>query len=123
MPTEDILKLVFLRDVPRGGSTPARRKAVVPLTEGVDFDHFLLRVRQRLGLPDGLEIALRDEQDQTRVTSIEGLLEVEESTTLEVSYAMEKVPAALASCASASRQRPAARTPSTPNAGGDGVDT
>ena len=120
--SEAILKLVFLRDVPRGGNTPARRKAVVPLTEGIDFENFIARVRLRLGLPDGLEICLRDEHEHTHITSIDGLLEVDESTTLEVSYLLDKVPAAGAvggtdGCASASRQRPVARQPLTPSAG------
>ena len=51
--------------------------------EGADFDQFLSRVRRRLLLAEGCSVALRAEDGRT-VDSIEGLLEVDESTTLLV---------------------------------------
>ena len=116
-----ILKLVFLRDASRQQATPTR-KAVVPLMEGVDFDLFVVRVRRRLGLPDGLELALCDEAGG-RVTSIDALLEVDESCTLSVSYDAAAAAAAAAAnggaggdggscaCAASRRAGAAAATP------------
>ena len=123
-----ILKLVFLRDASRERATPTR-KAVVPLLDGVDFDLFVVRVRRRLGLPDGLDVTLCDEAGG-RVTSIDALLEVDESCTLSVSYDTAAAAAATAaaaanggtggdSCAcAASRRAGAAAT--TPRRGGGG---
>lgn len=76
---EAIIKLVFLRVA--AGSTS--RKAVVPLVEGSDFEQFLVRVRKRLGLPDGAQLSLSDAAVGP-VDSIDKLLEVDEGSTLDV---------------------------------------
>ena len=80
---DPVAKLVFLREVV--GGKPGR-KAVVPLLEGVDFEAFLARVRSRLLLPANHAVSLREEDGQTRVDSIERLLEVDEAQTLALVF-------------------------------------
>mmetsp|Transcript_1218 Transcript_1218/g.3750 ORF Transcript_1218/g.3750 Transcript_1218/m.3750 type:complete len:189 (-) Transcript_1218:327-893(-) len=115
---EGILKLVFLQEAATG------RKAVVPLVEGVDWDGFLRRVRTRLGLPEGHAVQLHDPGHEA-VDSIDKLLEIDESTTLRISFlaaAAAQMPAASSAAATPATRR-AARTSVIPGDAGGGATT
>jgi len=104
---ESIIKLVFLREMLADGQ--AGRKAVVPLVEGADFDHFLSRVRGRLALPADHPVSLLDEDHQV-VESIERLLEVDESSTLAIVFdPLTQCAASCSGTASAARRTTAAK--------------
>lgn len=99
---DGIIKLVFLQEEGTG------RKAVVPLVEGVDWGGFLVRVRSRLGLPAGHVVRLRDDERHT-IDTIDKLLEVDESTTLQISFiAAEAAQMPAASSPVHASRRPAA---------------
>uniref|UniRef100_A0A7S0LRU7 Uncharacterized protein n=1 Tax=Coccolithus braarudii TaxID=221442 RepID=A0A7S0LRU7_9EUKA len=103
-----IAKLVFLRELSGGA---LGRKAVVPLVEGADFEQFLARVRGRLALPESHAIVLREDDDIQVVDSIERLLEVDESTTLTLTFEPLEHCAASTPTAVAAARRPAAQKP------------
>lgn len=129
---ESIIKLVFLREAvgSRASATPSTtRKAVVPLVEGADFEQFLSRVRRRFQLAEGGSVRLQAD-DGSAVDSIEGLLEVDESSTLLValeggssgSAGGEPSASRLRGGAGASPARPAAAYATPVGAGGCRVD-
>lgn len=80
----------------------------VPLVEGVSFDQFTMRVRRRLGLPDGSRITLTDAASGV-VDTIDRLLEVDEGVTLDVASDVPScLSQAVGTSASAATQRPMA---------------
>ena len=103
---DKIVKLVFIRIDGQEGP----RKTVVPLVEGCDFDQFLSRLRRRLGIRDDVAVSLNDAASGP-VDSIDRLLEVDESATLDVHAPDAVLPSPVP--ATPSGMRPSASTPSS----------
>ena len=103
---EPAVKLVFIRIDGQEGA----RKTVVPLVEGCDFDQFLSRVRCRLGIRDDVAVSLNDAASGS-VDSIDRLLEVDESATLDVHAPDAVLPSQVP--ATPSGMRPSASIPSS----------
>ena len=103
---DKIVKLVFIRIDGQEGP----RKTVVPLVEGCDFDQFLSRLRRRLGIREDVAVSLNDAASGP-VDSIDRLLEVDESATLDVHAPDAVLPSPVP--ATPSGMRPSASTPSS----------
>ena len=96
-----------------------RRAAQVPLVEGVAFALFTMRVRRRLGLPDGARVVLRDAATGV-VDSIDRLLEVDEGVTLEVTSDMPSCLSVAAATSAATHRAAAAKAQEGGAVGGAG---